>query len=54
MERVCNIDGTCNISENKYKQALKEVLINLRSLDLDDKYINESIKIITTTLEEEN
>lgn len=39
----------------KYKEALKEVLINLRSIEAPnpaDEYIDDSIKIIVTALEE--
>lgn len=42
---------------DKYKKALEEVLINLRSVDepnSDDEYINDSIKIITEVLKGEN
>lgn len=38
----------------KYKAALEEVLVNLRSIDApnpDDEYINDSIKNIVTVLE---
>jgi hypothetical protein len=38
----------------KYRQALEEVLVNLRSIDAPnpgDDYINDSIKIIVTALE---
>ncbi|MCB2300441.1 hypothetical protein [Clostridium tagluense] len=42
--------------DDKYKQALEDVLINLRSIEspnLGDSYINESIEIITNVLKEE-
>lgn len=42
--------------EEKYKKALEEVLINLRSIDIPneaDSYIDDSIKIITAALKEE-
>jgi hypothetical protein len=41
---------------DKYKEALKEVLINLRSIESPnpgDSYIDDSIKIITEALREE-
>ena len=41
---------------DKYKQALKEVLQNLRSIDgpnAADEYIDDSIKVITDVLNEE-
>jgi len=41
--------------EEKYRQALEEVLINLRSIDgpnQADSYINDSILTITKILEE--
>lgn len=40
---------------DKYKQALKEVLQNLRSIDgpnTADEYIDDSIKIITEILKD--
>jgi len=42
--------------EEKYKQALKGVLKNLRSIDGPneaDSYINDSIAIITNVLKED-
>ncbi|MCY6958835.1 hypothetical protein [Clostridium brassicae] len=42
--------------EDKYKEVLEEVLINLRSIDSPnpgDSYINDSIKIISEILKEE-
>ncbi|MFA6941447.1 MAG: hypothetical protein WCQ54_10815 [Clostridiaceae bacterium] len=42
--------------EEKYRKALEEVLINLRSIDIPneaDSYIDDSIKIITAALKEE-
>lgn len=42
--------------EEKYKQALEEVLQNLRSIEGPnpaDEYIDDSIKIITEALKEE-
>lgn len=44
-------------SLEKYKQALKEVLINLRSIEAPntgDDYIDDSIKIITKALQEDH
>lgn len=41
--------------KEKYRQALKEVLTNLRSIEAPnpgDDYIDDSIKIITKVLEE--
>ena len=41
--------------EGKYKQALEEVLINLRSIDGPNsavEYIDDSIKIIVKVLKE--
>ncbi|MGH4125632.1 MAG: hypothetical protein ACREV6_22195 [Clostridium sp.] len=41
--------------KEKYRQALEEVLMNLRSVDepnSGDSYINDSIIIITKVLEE--
>lgn len=41
--------------EEKYRQALKEVLTNLRSIEAPnpgDDYIDDSIKIIIKVLEE--
>lgn len=43
--------------ENKYKKALKDVLINLRCIDAIDNvevesYVNDSIQIIEDALEE--
>ena len=41
--------------EAKYCKALKEVLVNLRSINMPneaDSYIDNSIKIITDVLEE--
>lgn len=42
--------------EEKYRKALEEVLLNLRSIDMPneaDSYIDDSIKIITEVLKEE-
>lgn len=43
--------------DEKYKQALEEVLRNLRSIDgpnSADEYINDSIKIVVEVLKEKN
>lgn len=43
--------------EEKYKQALEEVLINLRSIDgptPNDEYIDDSIRAITEVLKEDH
>ena len=43
--------------QEKYRKALKKVLVNLRSIDgpnVADSYINDSIKLITNVLKEEN
>ena len=43
--------------KDKYRKALEEVLINLRSIDGPnsvDEYIDDSIKIIVGVLKEEN
>lgn len=42
--------------QDKYKQTLKEVLLNLRSIDGPnpaDEYINDSIKVIVLALRED-
>lgn len=43
--------------KDKYRKALEEVLINLRSIDgpnSGDSYIDDSISIITNALDEAN
>ena len=43
------------MNENKYREVLEEVLMNLRSIDGPtpfDSYIDESIKIILEVLKE--
>lgn len=42
--------------EEKYKKALEEVLMNLRTIEMPneaDSYIDDSIKIITEVLKED-
>lgn len=43
--------------EEKYRQALEKVLVNLRSIDgpnVADEYIDDSIKIIVEVLKNKN
>ena len=45
------------VKEQKYRQALKEVLQNLRSIESpnsNDEYIDDSIKIIVESLKRKN
>ncbi|MFT5871139.1 MAG: hypothetical protein ACI8WT_000037 [Clostridium sp.] len=43
--------------EEKYRQALEEILLNLRSIDgpnVADEYIDDSMKIIVEVLKNKN